>query len=293
MDDPELLAALAADLPDLPRWVATRDLLLSGRGEVLLGPEGRRGAGYLVVDPGGDAVFAVGRPVQSLMDAFLASRPPQVPVLSSLESGEHLRSLLAGWPQQAATIHLHAAPECLPPPRHPVRPLEESDLAHPELPPALRTELARALSRTPVAAALDGERPVAFCYAAYESSSWWDISLDTLPTHRREGYATAATAYEILRRMPDQRPVWGAIEANAASSQMAVKYGFRAVDRLLVFHPPRGEPDDRAGGFLTTQNPAGSTTTALPEPDRRRRGTCPSLPLAVEAFEPLTGIRPP
>src|SRR5262245_36241004 len=52
-----LLAELAAALPDLPRWVAPRGLLLERRCEVLLGPEGKRGAGYLVLEPGSTEAF--------------------------------------------------------------------------------------------------------------------------------------------------------------------------------------------------------------------------------------------
>ncbi len=35
-----------------------------------------------------------------------------------------------------------------------------------------------------------------------------------------------------------KRPVWGALESNAASLALAKKLGFRPVDKLFVMHPP-------------------------------------------------------
>ena len=35
-----------------------------------------------------------------------------------------------------------------------------------------------------------------------------------------------------------KRPVWDALDADTASMSMAKKYGFRAVDRMMLFSTP-------------------------------------------------------
>jgi GNAT superfamily N-acetyltransferase len=241
MSEDALFAELAAALPDVPRWVAPRGLLLARRCEVLLGPEGRRGAGYLVLERDAGEAFAVHRPVASLARQ-LADRPGSTgSVLAALEDAEPWRALLPGWSQQAAVIHVHPSPAELPRPRHPTRFLTLADVAAlADLPAALAEELGLALARGPVAAAFTAEVPAAFAYAAYSTESWFDRSIDTRPEHRRRGYATSAAAHLIHHLLAQgKRPVWGALDADLASMAMAKKYGFRAVDRMVVFQPPR------------------------------------------------------
>src|SRR5215467_10282622 len=92
-----LLNELAAALPDLPRWVAPRGLLLEHRCEVLLGPEGKRGAGYLVLEQGGPEAFAVHRPVASLVTQLTGRARPAGRILTPIESSDPWRALLPGW----------------------------------------------------------------------------------------------------------------------------------------------------------------------------------------------------
>jgi GNAT superfamily N-acetyltransferase len=242
MAQDRLLEELAAALPDLPRWVAPRGLLLERRCEILLGPEGKRGAGYLVLERGGPEAFAVHRPVASLVAQLGAVEPPTRRILTPIENAEPWRALLPGWREQPAVVHVHPAPAGLPQPVHPTRFLTLSDVAgFGSLPPALVADLERALLRGPVAAAFDGEKAVAFCRAAYRTETWFDLAIDTLPEHRRHGYATSAAAHLIHNLLAQgKRPVWGALDADTASIAMAKKYGFRAVDRMMVFvAPPR------------------------------------------------------
>ncbi len=238
MTQDKLLEELAAALPDLPRWVAPRGLLLARRCEVLLGPEGKRGAGYLVLEQGGPEAFAVNRPVASLVRqlAGLATQSISAPI----ESAEPWRELLPGWREQPAVVHVHPAPATLPKPTHPTRFLTLEDVEKlAALPPALRANLQRALARGPVAAALDGNEPVSFCHAAYRTETWFDLSLDTLESHRRAGYASSAAAHLIHHMLAQgKKPVWGALDADTRSMAMAKKYGFRAVDRMMVFSAP-------------------------------------------------------
>jgi len=239
-DREELLAAL----PDRPRTVMARALLLSGRGEIHVGPEGRRGAGFFVVDrdrPG--LCQAVHRPVAGLVEELLASCAVCHEILVAQENAEHLASLLPGWIARPATAHVHPAPETLGTAGADVRLLVPDDaslLAH--VPESLRAEVELAIEQCPTAATfLDGV-PVAFCAAIYETESWWDVSVDTLDEHRRQGHASAAAAFLIDHMLQrGKRPVWGALDADQASLRMAAKYGFRAVERMIVLTPPEQE----------------------------------------------------
>jgi GNAT acetyltransferase-like protein len=241
MTEDKLLDELAGALPDLPRWVAPRGLLREHRCEVLFGPEGRRGAGYLVLERGAPGAFAVHRPGASLVAqlAGIARRPERI--LVPIESAEPWRALLPGWSEQAAVVHVHPAPGTLPKPVHTTRLLTLEDVtAFAALPEALATELERALTRGPVSAAFEDGRAVAFCHAAYRTESWFDLSLDTLEEQRRRGFATSAAAHLIHHQLAEGRkPVWGALDADVASMAMARKYGFRAVDRMMMFTAPR------------------------------------------------------
>lgn len=236
----EVLDELAAALPDLPRWVAARGLLRERRCDVLFSPEGKRGAGYLVLERGGPEAFAVHRPVTALIAQLSQLGNPSSRILVPIESAEPWRALLPGWREQAVVVHVHPQPGSLPHPAHPTRFLTLADLAgFDALPEALAADLERALSRGPVAAALEGERPVAFCHAAYRTETWFDLSIDTLEDHRRHGLASSAAAH-LIHHMLEQgkRPVWGALDADTASMAMAKKYGFRAVDRMMLFRAP-------------------------------------------------------
>lgn len=237
-----LHAELAAALPDLPRWVGPRGLLLMEPCEVYLGPEGKRGAGYLVVDRDGSSAYAVHRPVASMLEALARQRQLPRQILVPIENAGAWRTLLPGWHEQSAVLHVHPAPERLPRPDRPTRFLTLDDLDHLEhVEEDLLEELSRALARGPVAAAFHDDLAVAFSYAAHQTESWFDLSIDTLPEFRRRGHGTAAASFLIhalLERA--KRPVWGAFDADRASVAMAKKYGFRAVERMIAFLAPDG-----------------------------------------------------
>src|SRR5262245_55290921 len=176
-----LHAELAAALPDLPRWVAPRGLLMERRCEVLLGAEGKRGAGYLVVERDGREAFGVDRPVASLVNQLESLGRPTGRILVPIESAEPWRRLLPGWHEQPAVLHVHPIPDSLPRPKHDARFLSLEDMAGLEdLPPEIGGDIARALTRGPVSAAFVDGKPVSFCHAAFQTESWFDLSIDTL-----------------------------------------------------------------------------------------------------------------
>jgi hypothetical protein len=192
-----------------------------------------------VLEHGGPEAFAVHRPVTSLVTQLAEARPAGR-ILAPIESAESWRALLPLWREQPVVLHVHPAPAALPKAQHPTRFLTLDDVeTFDALPTGLADELRRALSRGPVAVALDGSRPVAFCHAAYRTESWFDLSIDTLEEFRRQGFATSAAAHLIHHMLAQgKRPVWGALDADTASMAMAKKYGFRAVDRMMMFVAP-------------------------------------------------------
>ncbi len=108
------------------------------------------------------------------------------------------------------------------------------------LPPDLLSELRVAARRSPITASLVGGRPVSFCYVAAQTEGLWDISIDTLAEHRRQGHAARCVAYMIEHmRRQGRMPVWGAEETNPPSLRLAAKLGFVPVDELIVFRPAR------------------------------------------------------
>lgn len=75
----------------------------------------------------------------------------------------------------------------------------------------------------------------AFAYPASETESLWDVSIDTLESHRRRGYGSAAVvalAAEQARR--GKRAVWGAADSNPGSLALARSLGFAEAGRLWV-----------------------------------------------------------
>lgn len=230
------LEDLAAALPDLPRWVGARGLLLDRRGELLTGPEGTRGAGYVVLERDGREAFAVNRPTAALASAVQA-RLELRSLFVPLDQADPWRAPLGDWQEESVTLHIHPAPANLPAPRHETRLLTLADVEDfARLPAGLAAELVRALSRGPVAGAFLDGHAVSFAHAAYRTETWFDLSIDTLDEQRRQGYATSSAAFLIQHLLRSgRRPVWGALDADTASVTMAKKYGFRAVDRLSAF----------------------------------------------------------
>jgi GNAT superfamily N-acetyltransferase len=219
-----------AQLPDVPIWVETRDLLLWDGSRLLENPAR---SGFVVWSPEDGSGSVVGEPEPHA----LAQAARDVPeLLAFADNIESVRSLLPGFEAEIASIF--SAPELLPPaPPHRCRridPNEISSLSH--IPGDLLEQLCHVAEEgLPVAAAFDGALPVAFAYVASETESLWDVSIDTIESHRRQGYAAAAVVH-LMRSMKEKgkSAVWGALESNRASANLARRLGFVENDRLWV-----------------------------------------------------------
>ncbi|MEZ5332645.1 MAG: GNAT family N-acetyltransferase [Thermoanaerobaculia bacterium] len=230
---------LAVGLPDRPRALEARGMLLSGRGRIVAQGEGS--SGYALFDDSVTSLLAVvGRPEPaSLREALERLRPGSV--LVQEEDDPHLAPLLAGFRRQTAVLHL-------PGPGVALRPLENDPPcrllgAEPsaawleDWPVAQRRELSAALALgLPMAGCVCDDRIAAVCYSCYETETLWDVSIDTLAPHRRRGLASAAVrflaAHQSARGLT---PVWGAVQSNPASLALAARLGFTPVERFVVY----------------------------------------------------------
>jgi GNAT superfamily N-acetyltransferase len=236
----------AALLPDHPRWVEVRSMLLAGRGSVL-GAEKAGPPSFVVFDSDTDVAAVIGRPPQDLV-RFAARYAAEVLVVK--ENADWTAAALPEWTHEIATLHvLGPRPQLPPVTPGAVRYVADSELTSwsPRLPPTLRDELVAESQRgTKIAAAFAGDQPVAFCYAGSVTERWWDVSIDTLEGYRRQGYAARCVAY-CIQEMARHGigPVWGAFQSNTASMRLAGKLGFEAVDELVVFSGPANLTNDR------------------------------------------------
>lgn len=71
------------------------------------------------------------------------------------------------------------------------------------------------------------------------TESLWDVSIDTLEEHRRQGHAARCVAFMVEHMQREgRRPIWNAVKSNAASLALAARLGFVPVDEMVVFLPP-------------------------------------------------------
>lgn len=217
-------------LPDLPLWVETRDLLL-WEGSKLI--ENATRSGFVVWSAEDGSGSVVGDPEP---DALALAASDVTELLAFSDNIDRVRALLPEFGAELATVF--SAPEQLPTaPPHRCREISLSEIAAQDhLPDDLLSELSDvAEDGVAVVAAFDGVLPVAFAYVASETGSLWDVSIDTIQSHRRQGYAAAAVLH-LMRKMREKgkSAVWGALESNRASASLARRLGFVENNRLWV-----------------------------------------------------------
>ncbi|MDP8952601.1 MAG: GNAT family N-acetyltransferase [Actinomycetota bacterium] len=238
---------LAALLPDIPRFLETRGMLLEGCD--LLGlEEDTEGPSFVVrgLYPEGELVSVLGSPASGAIAEAVDRNGDSGAVIAMPENAPLVARAVPDWKMQPAILHLLGQAGLQESPGTPegeIRLLsdqEESVVLPPVLQPDLRAELEDALRRgTPLAAMFVEDGPVSFCYVASETEGLWDVAIDTLDGHRRRGYAAWCAAF-MVRHMYEttgKDPVWGALETNVASTSLVAKLGFVPVDRYFVLEP--------------------------------------------------------
>jgi GNAT superfamily N-acetyltransferase len=268
-----LVALALTRVPDLPRWIDTRGMLLSTR-SVVFAPAGAGFVDLVAAVPDAALASIVGRPSRTTLRKALLSLDGDVNVLSQMEDADYVAAALPGWRRQRAIIHV--LPEAMPwegdsDPRTRIF-TRQTAPRFDHVPEHLRRELLDALNgRTvsrfvagyvppsparfsrvtvPMAAVWADGRPVSFCYPVWQTETLWDVSIDTLPAYRRMGLAARA-ARTLIRHMRGvgRAPVWAALETNAASRSLAARLGFVETAGIAVFSTvpsaarPRPMPD--------------------------------------------------
>lgn len=104
-----------------------------------------------------------------------------------------------------------------------------------DLPTNLLEELERALKYSKIAAKFVDGKPVSFCYSGAETEMLWDISIDTLPDYRRNGYARETVSFMInYMAGTGKSPVYGCTDSNRASLELAKSLGFEPIDKVFL-----------------------------------------------------------
>lgn len=222
-------------------------MLLSNRGAAVPPPRGGPAALVATAHEGGLAVVVRWDDVEELAGSLVAV-PSSFTLLAPPDAEEVVTRLAPGRDRCGATLFtIDADRSGLSVPRDPRARLlvpDDRPLLN-RLPDDLQEEITAAFDYAPMTAAFEGGRPVSFCYAAWETETLWDVSIDTLPGWRRRGCARAAAVelidYFLTR---GKRPVWGAADTNTASAALAVNLGLSPVDRLLLVFPEGDDDED-------------------------------------------------
>ncbi|MFK7988871.1 MAG: GNAT family N-acetyltransferase [Sandaracinaceae bacterium] len=220
---------LRESLPDTPCFVEARDLL-AWEGSAVAGELGA----FVVWSEEDDLAVVVGSPPPDAVRSATA----QCSEIVLLQEPPLDWGPLLDFDTEGATVLIEARPWSFP--RGVTRWLDPSEfraagpLSH--VPPSLLDELRDAMEDDrPVMASFDGRTPVAFAYAASETETLYDVSIDTLASHRRRGFASAAMeglAETMARR--GKRAVWGAADSDPGSLALARSLGCVEVGRLWV-----------------------------------------------------------
>jgi hypothetical protein len=234
---------LALQLPDEPRWIETRATLRRA-GAQIFGLRENPGLHFVVRHPATGICCVVGTPDTDAIRRAAEHSGIEHSVLSPVEVEVHVQAALRGWRPALAT--LHSPGRNMPPLEVDGKTVRLFDVASLRqlrgVPDAILEEITL-LEVSPIAVAFCRELPVSFCFAAYETETLWDVSIETVAGFQRRGYAARSFAALMphFTRLGKQ-PVWGAELENVASRSLALKLGFVPVAELLVW---RRSGDDR------------------------------------------------
>jgi len=223
-----------AALPDVPRWVYARSLLLSGAAPLRLGTSDA----VLVQDPA--TAVLVGQANSTLLREALAGNPPGQSLLVQEEALTAARAALPSWTARWFVVHALSrpvAPDTPPAPGVVVSaPLDRAALAG--LPDDVCADAADAAAAA--VRVVDGV-PVAVCFVSDLTETLWDVGVDTIESARRQGHAAAVfIALAAAMAAQGRQPVWAAYEDYWPSLALAARLGFWPVARMVELVPPDG-----------------------------------------------------
>ncbi len=230
--------ALCDALPDVPRWVKVRALLVSPGAEIHVSPEG-----FVVTLARAKRAAAVGKPDLELVQRALARVDPGWFVLVSPEDVEHVEPALTGFRRERALLHVLSGPT----PRLEAQDPDVFEFGPEDLrrvPESTAADLERLdLASACVLALAAGNVIASIAYVAWQTERLYDVAVTTFGPHKRRGYGERVVRALFDRRDERQRPIWWCKDDNAASLALGKKLGFREFDETCVFSPePLREP---------------------------------------------------
>jgi len=230
------------ELPDIPRWIYARWIILTGDGRVYA-RDGLETSASIIQHPTNGLTCIIGEPDADLVLRAIEAGGEQLRILTSVDNYRYIENIVPGWELSPVTIHIlpHRAHR-ITTDVYSVRFLDADEISSAQhVPDELKSELMDAKRRSPIAALFVDGIPVSFCYVAADTETLWDISIDTLAEYRNKGYAAQTATYMInFMNKKGKRPVWGAEESNPASIKLALKLGFKVIDQLyLHFRKPK------------------------------------------------------
>jgi hypothetical protein len=232
---------LARLVPDEPQWIDLKGLLLSGRCDIWAEADPERGFVARSWDYPFASLFGDPSPefiAEAATAGLAASNLPHFgghwQLLATHQNHSLVESALPGWKRTGIALHRPGKPAEKPDPDSSteIRLLpsghHETGLRLDHVPEASRYELTLEwVSRRPIAVAITGGLPVAFCYAAFTTERLWDVSVETLEPYRRRGLAGACfLALAAHMKKSNRTPAWGAMLDNPASLGLAAKLGY-------------------------------------------------------------------
>ena len=232
---------LLSTLPDWPRWVEARGMLLSGRGAIVERDDSDPPS--VLSSPSVLLAVVVRWDRPDVLARAIRRVPREFSIVGPAEAEKAVAEIVPRRSRERAVLYqLPPAGAWRLPPSPVARLLRNDEYRHLDnLPPILRGELRDACQYSPIAAAFADEHPASFCYSGWETETHWDVSIDTLEGYRRRGLATAASTCLIHHfAHAGKTAVWGAVESNEESGALARKLGFTPIDQLMVVYPDDG-----------------------------------------------------
>jgi len=220
-------------------------MLRSGHATVFGGTTIESGFAVRMLHGAFSVVAVVGCPPGGAIAAALEGTTGMTPLLTQTDNADYVgRAIGSGgnrpegdWRRERVIVHAHGSfPVVTPPDRDVATRLLSEDDALDHLPAGLRFEMMHAREVAPVAGAFVDGVAASFCYPCWTSESLWDVSIDTLSTHRGRGLAAHVVQFMMASmRREGREPVWAAVESNRASLRLAERLGFTAVGEIVAF----------------------------------------------------------
>ena len=228
---PGVLPDIFSQIPDLPRWVDARGLLLSRRGFVVDAADGCRvvcGRADRLIVP---VTFDLTRELDVIATREVTGGATILLQEVMLPSA---RWLLQDWEAAPATVYA-LQPERARDWRMPqwqTAPISPSQLeAARHLPNALRATLLDVQNRSPVWAAMAEGQPLSFAWLTTATEAWFQVWVETVESARGKGLGRAAAMGLIVDRvLRGLRPVVRVPGTDVAGTRLARRLGFEAVD---------------------------------------------------------------